>query len=141
MRFSSQIRGRGINWSHANEQDGRVRFVQHLSDLRHLLVRTETGQSRSFNTTCYFGVTPGYQMSVKHLFLITFEHLPPTVKVAATPDGQKSRAAEVTGVGTLLLVLPPRAVRVQVAGEVVPEVRPVGHGAVPRAVRELEGAG
>ena len=72
---------------------------------------------------------------------ITFSHYVPSVTVAATPDGQKSRAAEVTGVGTLLLVLPPRAVRVQVAGKVVPEVRPVGYGAVPRALREPEEAG
>ena len=72
---------------------------------------------------------------------ITFSHYVPSVTVASTPDGQTSRAAEVIGVGTLLLVLPPCAVRLQVAGEVVPEVRPVGHGAVPRAVRELEGAG
>ena len=139
----SQVRCGSLHWYHSDEEGHVVRAEEQLSDIRHLPVRAETGQVAPFLSTSLLGRLPRHAhitplgKAQRNLLLHSLEaaHI-----VAPSAHTQTSPAAPWTGVGTLLLVLPPRALRLQVAGEVVPEVRPVGHGAVPRAVREPEGA-
>ena len=140
----SQVRDGSLHWYHSDEERLVVRAEEQLPDIRHLLVRAETGQVAPFLPTPLLGRLPRHAhitppgRAQRNLLLQSLEaaHI-----VAPSAHTQTSPAAPWTDVGTLILVLPPRAVRLQVAGEVVPEVRPVGHGAVPRAVREPEGAG
>ena len=61
------------------------------------------------------------------------------VDVAGVADGDASLTAALGGVGTRSLVLAPSALRLEVAQHVLPEVRPVRHGTVPRAVRKWLG--
>ena len=60
-------------------------------------------------------------------------------EVAGVASRDEAQAACVRGVGAVHLVLRQVAVRVSVAREVLPEVRPVRHGAVPRAACKLLG--
>ena len=140
----SQVRDGSLHRYHSDEEGLVVRAEEQLPDIRHLPVRAETGQVAPFLPTSLLGRLPRHAHIIPHgnarrnrlLQSLEAAHI-----VAPSAHTQTSPAAPWTGVGTLLLVLPPRAVRLQVAGEVVPEVRPVGHGAVPRAVGEPEGAG
>ena len=61
------------------------------------------------------------------------------VNVAGVTDGNASLAAAVVGVGARSFVLAPSALRLVVAQQVLPEVRPVSHGTVPRVVQKLLG--
>ena len=77
-------------------------------------------------------VTPTLASCIQHRsWLIRYD-----VKIALSPQTVLPLTALLTDERALGLVLPASALGLKVTGEVLPEVRPVRHGAVPRAIWE-----
>ena len=96
-------------------------------DATPFLVRFEQSQCCSLEPAQPLGVHPGYLV------------LGNPVNVAGVADGDASRAAGFSSVGTRSLVFAPGTLGVEITQEVLPEVRPVRHRTVPRAVGKLLG--
>ena len=96
-------------------------------DATPFFVRFEQSQCCSLEPAEPLGVHPGYLV------------LGNPVDIARVADGDASRAAGFSGVGTRSLVFAPGTLSVEITQEVLPEVRPVRHRTVPRAVGKLLG--
>ena len=88
--------------------------------------RVEGGQARSLTKALLSAAVPGCRDVGGH-----------EEEVARVPSRDEAQAALLCSVRAVHFVLCQRAVRVGVAREVLPEVRPVRHGAVPFAGCEL----
>lgn len=101
--------------------------AEEKTDATPFFVRFEQSQCCSLEPAEPLGVHPGYLAQGN------------PVNVAGVADGDASRAAGFCSVGTRSLVFAPGALGVEITQEVLPEVWPVGHRTVPRAVGKLLG--